>query len=52
MQLALANSVGRFGIDWPMLLSISVLSVLPMLAIFIALQRTLMNGLIAGATKE
>ena len=52
VQLALANSVGRFGIDWPKLLSLSVLSVLPMLVIFIALQRTLMNGLMAGATKE
>jgi alpha-1,4-digalacturonate transport system permease protein len=52
VQLMLANSVGRFGIDWPRLLSISVLSVLPMLAIFIALQRTLMSGLMAGAAKE
>ncbi|MEO5805939.1 carbohydrate ABC transporter permease [Devosia sp.] len=52
VQLALANSVGRFGIDWPRLLSISVLSVLPMLAIFIALQKTLMSGLMAGAAKE
>ncbi len=52
VQLALANSVGRFGIDWPRLLSISVMSVLPMLAIFIALQKTLMNGLMSGAAKE
>ena len=52
VQLALANSVGKFGINWPRLLSISVLSVLPMLAIFVALQRTLMNGLMAGAAKE
>jgi alpha-1,4-digalacturonate transport system permease protein len=52
VQLALANSVGRFGIDWPRLLSISVISVIPMLVIFIALQKTLMNGLMAGAAKE
>ncbi|MGV8954060.1 MAG: carbohydrate ABC transporter permease [Cypionkella sp.] len=52
VQLALANSVGRFGIDWPRLLSISVMSVIPMLVIFIALQKTLMNGLMAGAAKE
>ena len=52
VQLALANSVGRFGIDWPRLLSISVMSVLPMLVIFIALQKTLMNGLMSGAAKE
>jgi alpha-1,4-digalacturonate transport system permease protein len=52
VQLALANSVGRFGIDWPRLLSISVMSVIPMLVIFIALQKTLMNGLMSGAAKE
>ena len=52
VQLALANSVGRFGIDWPRLLSISVVSVVPMLVMFIAMQKTLMNGLMAGAAKE
>jgi len=52
VQLLLANSVGRFGIDWPRLLSISVLSVLPMLVMFIALQKTLMSGMMAGASKE
>ena len=52
VQMAIANSVGRFGIDWPKLLSLSVLSVLPILLIFLSLQRTLMSGLLAGATKE
>ena len=52
VQLALANSVGRFGIDWQKLLAITVLSVLPMLVIFTALQKTLMSGMTAGATKE
>ena len=52
VQLAIANSIGRFSINWPRLLSMTVLSVLPMLVIFIALQRTLMNGLMAGASKE
>jgi alpha-1,4-digalacturonate transport system permease protein len=52
VQLAIANSIGRFSINWPRLLSMTVLSILPMLVIFIALQKTLMNGLMAGATKE
>jgi len=52
VQLAIANSIGRFSINWPRLLSMTVLSILPMLAIFIALQKTLMNGLMSGATKE
>jgi alpha-1,4-digalacturonate transport system permease protein len=52
VQVALANTVGRFGINWPRLLSMSVLSVLPVLVMFTALQRLLMSGLMAGATKE
>ena len=52
VQLAIANSIGRFSINWPRLLSMTVLSILPMLVIFIALQKTLMNGLMSGATKE
>lgn len=52
VQLAIANSIGRFSINWPRLLSMTVLSILPMLVIFIALQKTLMNGLMAGASKE
>lgn len=52
VQLAIANSIGRFGIDWPKLLSMSVLSVLPVLVVFSALQRLLMGGIMAGATKE
>ncbi|MCJ7995379.1 carbohydrate ABC transporter permease [Rhizobium cremeum] len=52
VQMAIANSVGRFGIDWPRLLSMSVLSVLPVLVVFSALQRLLMGGIMAGATKE
>lgn len=52
LQLAIANSIGRFGIDWPKLLSMSVLSVLPVLVVFTALQRLMMGGIMAGATKE
>lgn len=52
LQLAIANSIGRFGIDWPKLLSMSVMSVLPVLVVFTALQRLMMGGIMAGATKE
>ena len=50
--MAIANSVGRFGIDWPKLLSLSTLSVLPILVMFMALQKMLMSGIMAGASKE
>lgn len=51
VQLALASNVGQFDINWPRLLAMSAMAVLPMLAIFLTLQRYFMNGLMAGATK-
>lgn len=52
VQLALASNVGQWDINWPRLLAMSVLSVIPTLALFVALQRFFMGGLLAGATKE
>ncbi|HEY9348494.1 MAG TPA: carbohydrate ABC transporter permease, partial [Inquilinus sp.] len=52
VQLALANYVGQWDIDWPRLLAMAVLSSLPILTLFIALQRFFMSGMMAGATKE
>ncbi|WP_225770398.1 carbohydrate ABC transporter permease [Inquilinus sp. Marseille-Q2685] len=52
VQLALANYVGQWDIDWPRLLAMAVLSSLPILVLFIALQRFFMSGMMAGATKE
>lgn len=52
VQLALANYVGQYDIDWPRLLAMAVLSSVPILVLFVALQRFFMSGMIAGATKE
>lgn len=52
VQLALASNVGQWDINWPRLLSMSVMSLLPTLALFVSLQRFFMSGLLAGAVKE
>ncbi|NTF30472.1 carbohydrate ABC transporter permease [Rhizobium skierniewicense] len=52
VQLALANNVGQWDINWPRLLAMSVLSVIPTLVLFVSLQRYFMNGLLSGASKE
>lgn len=52
VQLALAANVGQWDINWPRLLAMSVLSVIPTAALFVSLQRFFMSGLLAGATKE
>lgn len=52
VQLALANNVGQWDINWPRLLAMSVLSVIPTLLLFVSLQRYFMSGLLSGASKE
>ncbi|MDR3515866.1 MAG: carbohydrate ABC transporter permease [Azospirillaceae bacterium] len=52
VQLALASNVGQWDINWPRLLSMSVMSLLPTLVLFVSLQRFFMSGLLAGAVKE
>jgi alpha-1,4-digalacturonate transport system permease protein len=52
VQLALASNVGQWDINWPRLLAMSVLSVIPTFALFVTLQRFFMSGMMAGATKE
>lgn len=52
VQLALASNVGQWDINWPRLLSMSVMSLLPTLVLFVGLQRFFMSGLLAGAVKE
>jgi len=52
VQLALASNVGQWDINWPRLLSMSVMSLLPTLTLFVSLQRFYMSGLLAGAVKE
>lgn len=51
IQLALANYVGQYSIDWPSLLSMTVLALLPTLVIFVSLQRYFLQGLLAGGIK-
>ncbi|BBE70830.1 carbohydrate ABC transporter permease [Oharaeibacter diazotrophicus] len=52
VQLAIASNVGQWDINWPRLLAMSVLSVIPTFALFVTLQRFFMSGMMAGATKE
>ena len=48
IQLALANYSGEYSVDWNSLLAMSVISMIPVLLVFIILQDQIMGGLTAG----
>jgi len=51
LQLALANFVGQFQINWGNLLAMTVVTMIPMIIVFLALQRYFVQGLSAGGVK-
>ena len=51
VQLALANFSGQYAVDWGSLLAMSVLTMIPVLVIFLLFQKQFMKGMIAGAVK-
>lgn len=52
LPVALEMLHGRQSIDWPHLMAGSALAVLPVLVIFIILQRQIVSGITAGAVKQ
>ena len=51
LQLALRNLVGEMAIDWTTLLASSVLSMLPIIIIFLVFQKYIMNGNLSSGIK-
>jgi len=51
LQLALANFVGQFQINWGNLLAMTVVTMIPMIIVFLALQKYFVKGLTAGGVK-
>jgi len=52
LPVALAMLQGHQAIDWPHLMAGSTIAVLPVLVIFILLQRQIVSGITAGAVKQ
>lgn len=52
LQLALANFVGQFQVNWANLLAMTVVTMIPMIVVFVALQKYFVTGLTAGGVKE
>lgn len=45
------NSIGRYGIEWNSLMSFATVSVLPVIVIFVMLQKHIVEGLASGSVK-
>ena len=51
IQPALYQAVGRYAVDYTALSSGLILAIIPILAVFLVLQRQFVRGLTAGAFK-
>jgi raffinose/stachyose/melibiose transport system permease protein len=51
LVLQVYKAVGEFAVDWPAFLTLSVLALLPMVIFFVAMQRHIVSGLLAGSVK-
>lgn len=52
VQLALANYSGEYSVDWNSLLAMSVISMIPVIIVFVTLQKYIIGGMTAGGVKE
>jgi raffinose/stachyose/melibiose transport system permease protein len=49
--LQVYNSVGQFTTDWPSFMTLTTISLIPMVVFFIIMQRKIMGGLVSGSVK-
>lgn len=51
IQLALANFSGEYSVDWNSLLAMSVISMIPVIIVFVSLQKYIIGGMTSGGVK-
>ncbi len=51
VQLALSNFIGEFNVDWGSLLAMSVITMIPVLIVFLVFQRHFVNGMVTSGMK-
>ena len=52
LQLALANFNGEYSVDWDSLLAMSVVSMIPVLIVFLIFQKQFIKGMVTSGMKE
>ena len=48
----MANYSGEYSVDWNSLLAMSVISMVPVIIVFVTLQKYIIGGMTAGGVKE
>ena len=51
IQIAIRNYIGFNGVDWSAILAASILSIIPVLLVFILLQKRIIGGIAATGIK-
>ncbi|MGF7030766.1 alpha-1,4-digalacturonate transport system permease protein [Paenibacillus mucilaginosus] len=51
IQLALSNFIGEYNVDWGSLLAMSVITMIPVLVVFILFQRQFVSGMVTSGMK-
>ncbi|MEK4250684.1 carbohydrate ABC transporter permease [Paenibacillus sp. FSL W7-1287] len=51
VQLALSNFIGEFNVDWGSLLAMSVITMIPVLIVFLIFQKQLVSGMVTSGMK-
>jgi len=51
LVLQVTTAIGQFATNWPMLLTLTVIVLIPIVVFFIFAQKHIVNGLLAGAVK-
>lgn len=51
IQLALSNFIGEFNVDWSSLLAMSVITMIPVLVVFLVFQKQLVQGMVTSGMK-
>lgn len=51
IQIAIKNYIGHMGVDWNSILSASIISIVPILILFIFLQKYIIGGIVSSGVK-
>jgi alpha-1,4-digalacturonate transport system permease protein len=51
VQLAISNFVGQYNVDWNGLLAISVITMIPVLIVFLIFQKQFVKGMVTSGLK-
>lgn len=52
LQLALSNFNGQYSVDWNSLIAMSVVTMIPVLIVFLIFQRQFIQGMVTSGMKE